>query len=1117
MNQAKSAIMAQLGPIAIATLVVVMGLLPSSALLQSTRPPFRGAPTFAVADGSIAERRASADPLQGLPEVVKDRATKAPTLSSIIERRADPSRPCDVFVVVTDSAPYPESEERRRRDRVAVHLGMWTAGLQARDPERVRFARLDGAAGGPAAAPGTAAAAPASVAACCTEWFEARSIPGSDAHPPVPVLVAWIGNHSIGSDTLAARLEAVAREASKARRLTVVGPPYSSDLVDLLSAASRGGRAPDGARPPWLIRPDADAWYCPAATIPRSELRRFGPELVSLVRRDRTPTDDCLLQAMRRELALRVPPMVPPTAQPLVVLLHEIDTDYVRSLERLAGRNLGTAPKGERSFRVVSIPFLRGLDGSAPGAPVQGAAGTRSSAGPSNANDAMQALQSYSRNVVGGDPAIGDVRSDYIRRLAQLLDEEHGSAGQTPVFAIGLLGTDLYDKLMLLQGLRLRFPGTIFFTFELDARLREPESIPWTRNLIVASTGGLVPRARGAEQISLRDDAQRALFEAIYDAVTGRESGPAPVAATSVGEPEALDAAGPPRAFAPARAPAAPRALASAGAPSAPSADAEPEPEPAPATVNAATASSAAAAEPVNAGDEDEASTGKCPEAVLYEVGRFSFVELPASALGAELPWHQLWLRVLLATASVLLVAILLFGHLLSVGRTPTAPPADEGAPVDASKPLLRARVSSRIVWCVSAVGVLAAAYSFVATAPRTSHADASMVARLLLIPPAVFIAWALAAALLGSLLGRLGRAGGDDRPAGSTQELERDLSDERPLFLNRLFILVAIGVGAYLVVALGVERGPGEPSSWVEGVSISPTVLFRLLGAVVAVMGLAYAWRELAAEPSSLRRLPDLDRAGTGEPGGQLGTLLRWFIGRNDPATSFVESLGVLIIWLTAISTLFLVWPATSPARGAAAFWCDMLSTAAFIAPVSLLNFLIWRRILLCNRLIRRLPRAETIFAPNLVASTRLPAPLASSILDLQLIARITAMPRRLLYVPVVLLALHAIARSRLVDNWTLSLGYAIAIGLSFGLTIHSAAMLRGIAMEARNQELARLRELRGRTEFRAEDADRAIKEVQDYKEGPFAGLVHEPAAQALLITFVPVLLAWVLGSLAN
>ena len=87
---------------------------------------------------------------------------------------------------------------------------------------------------------------------------------------------------------------------------------------------------------------------------------------------------------------------------------------------------------------------------------------------------------------------MGSSQLDYLRSLAEQikrLDNLHADEGG--IKAIGITGSDTYDKLLILQALRKKFPKTLFFTTDLDARLFYPTEIKWTRNLLVASPFGL--------------------------------------------------------------------------------------------------------------------------------------------------------------------------------------------------------------------------------------------------------------------------------------------------------------------------------------------------------------------------------------------------------------------------------------------------------------------------------------------------------------------------------------------------------------------------------------------------------------------------------------------------
>src|SRR5205814_2576625 len=85
--------------------------------------------------------------------------------------------------------------------------------------------------------------------------------------------------------------------------------------------------------------------------------------------------------------------------------------------------------------------------------------------------------------------------SDYLRRLARKLKEanarwqreDHDDLG---IRAIGLLGSDTYDKLMILRALRPQFSNAVFFTNNYDARFERRDDWGDTHNLIIASPFG---------------------------------------------------------------------------------------------------------------------------------------------------------------------------------------------------------------------------------------------------------------------------------------------------------------------------------------------------------------------------------------------------------------------------------------------------------------------------------------------------------------------------------------------------------------------------------------------------------------------------------------------------
>src|SRR5262249_31447776 len=140
--------------------------------------------------------------------------------------------------------------------------------------------------------------------------------------------------------------------------------------------------------------------------------------------------------------------------------------------------------------RARRFTYMRGLDGGVVGRPGQ--------AKGSGADDAAKVTAPL-------EVAQGPQQFDYLRRLSTrvrnvdsaLRTMNHGWAlsrigryADHQIRAIGVLGVDVYDKISILRALVDDFPNAVFFTTDLDARLLDEKSLPWTRNLIVVSSFG---------------------------------------------------------------------------------------------------------------------------------------------------------------------------------------------------------------------------------------------------------------------------------------------------------------------------------------------------------------------------------------------------------------------------------------------------------------------------------------------------------------------------------------------------------------------------------------------------------------------------------------------------
>jgi hypothetical protein len=225
-----------------------------------------------------------------------------------------------------------------------------------------------------------------------------------------------------------------------------------------------------------------------------------------------------------------------------VVLLSEADSVYgralldavaaasqpdVKSLNDLRDRlRHPEIPDQENVHRYF---YLRGLDGLT----------ARSSRRENDENQKTTAPEDKLKRAVGpaGQAAEGEIQFDYIERLGAFLEGRHRvwSRDAKPfdpagIRAIGILGTDAYDKLVILEALRPRFPEAVFFTTDLDARLWDAQAVRVAHNMLVASPFDPFPVRSpegGRALVSFppfRDSAQAAIYHAVRLAIAPTET-----------------------------------------------------------------------------------------------------------------------------------------------------------------------------------------------------------------------------------------------------------------------------------------------------------------------------------------------------------------------------------------------------------------------------------------------------------------------------------------------------------------------------------------------------------------------------------------------------------------
>jgi hypothetical protein len=195
-----------------------------------------------------------------------------------------------------------------------------------------------------------------------------------------------------------------------------------------------------------------------------------------------------------------------------VVILTEWDSPYGRSLAMTfaasaSGRSYASLvkePEKKWPKWILHYRYLRGIDGRLPGEQAK-----------KSEPEANQKKQSATVQPKAEEATEGMDQSDYVRRLAsdlkkkEVIWQRRGGG----VRAIGLLGSDVYDKLMILRALRPEFPDAIFFTNNLDAHFERRADWVFTHNLVIASPfGSKLPRDLQRNLAPFRDNIQTSMY-----------------------------------------------------------------------------------------------------------------------------------------------------------------------------------------------------------------------------------------------------------------------------------------------------------------------------------------------------------------------------------------------------------------------------------------------------------------------------------------------------------------------------------------------------------------------------------------------------------------------------
>ena len=514
--------------------LVIVALLAGGAMfvsrppLESSRPDLKPTQLERREVAQDIDSRLWQDPFDAVAKA-RESVLKSPEALKVDRQRHHESRLADeiarqridagrggvvVMAVMLSGGPYADGVESRLRTRYAVLAGLKARSFVPVDNEHLGYYY-------PKDGEGARYGLPEIVP---YEFFDTEP-DARDRCGGCRLLVVWLDSSAFHERPLQ-KLVALAQGLTlpgpqrptdaAATRWRVLGPLSSDGLRAVIEEADRSGFA-EPALQDFDLRLFSAAATTPDAALLKGTTAAAGVSVSTFlesrgVKLLRTiGTDDKLARALVNELELRGLRTRPPNGRKVscpdadrnsdakpqalpssIAIVSEGDTLYGRSLRQQFRYDAASDRPG---FCVTRWHYFRGLDGRLPG----DATSQRTNA--TGATSAKKDPKAEAIEAIGRDRAYlerpeGTSQLDYLRRLAMRIRDEdaalrkhHGP--QYGIRAIGVLGNDVYDKLLVLQALQAQLPHAIFFTTDMDARLFHPREQDWARNLIVASSFGL--------------------------------------------------------------------------------------------------------------------------------------------------------------------------------------------------------------------------------------------------------------------------------------------------------------------------------------------------------------------------------------------------------------------------------------------------------------------------------------------------------------------------------------------------------------------------------------------------------------------------------------------------
>jgi len=467
---------------------------------------------------------------------------------SELERASEEHLTRSVFVLCR-GLRYAAVAEWRRQQRYAVQAALWARNFSPAHADKlfykdVSFETVFGKKEGSAReniAPGQ-------------DWYlrvPYEDFKETDDQASPRLRVCYINIDLIGGEPVGSicRIAEAMRLTEKNRKIWIASPPSTDWLRAMIWENLPDEKRTAAREAPGLRILENKAKVHPPS-IPVKEVDIFNtlatgdldPEQIQLVQ-----NNDLIVGPRAGVLTkVRIHQLIEPDSKAIELLgrefqnrgIHLGDTDWLRGgpsrvavvseWETSFGRNFAKkmSELARAKNTVLQFTYLRGLSGLPP----EGRNPGQSPDFPTSIQRAAEAQtpgEALSRSIEPAPlpPPFGPSQFDYVARMGEELrrtDSKNQREGLGVIRAIGLIGTDVDDKLALLKVLRPRFPDALFFTNEMDAEFLQPENNPFTRNLIVATHYSLdEDRSRqGAPNLpSFRTSAQSAIADSIQAAL----------------------------------------------------------------------------------------------------------------------------------------------------------------------------------------------------------------------------------------------------------------------------------------------------------------------------------------------------------------------------------------------------------------------------------------------------------------------------------------------------------------------------------------------------------------------------------------------------------------------